>query len=608
LTNTSKKYNFSSFGNIFCDSEEAIIWAFKHKLPKDTLIRTSSPALLFGNNANIVHVESRWSETEMKKFQTTIKNFSEEVFDAVLQIDGVSHEEALCVAQESVAFHRILFKAACLTEKDLVEPRLFVRAKGKNKLRESNLNSPWDLLIGDRENFKVVTYDLADDNWSTLTTEGVTFIERIRIGGIETVIYRLITKFLNKLIGNIYSKYVLIPSENELVIEVASSLALKGVGIREIKPLNINRIAYSEEKLSVIKLKIHDIVKERIKKWVDPRLVLKCETLFFSGVEIKLNSFVSYVDGWKPIISKFKDKKSVLLLNSPGNISGFALTNICKNVGIPIVSAQHGVTKEICATHGESVVSYDINVSDYFLSYNNKSSEVANNSYFSRGKSFTSGISARHLRMKYGLNITNCLLPIVYISTNLYKGNLGGFGAWLTDYDRARNEQKIVSNVLSKLPHKIRYKTYPEENRRYADIDPIISDIKATNNVELFDKKVDMRFLLKEHRVIVTSSATSTLGWCMMTEKPVVFINWKNKMPLTIEAKNSLSNAAFVFNENDDDFHNNLCKFLSKTIEEIEYLWNKKKSARKEFINKFITSYQNGAGKRASELIFNKYY
>jgi hypothetical protein len=176
-----------------------------------------------------------------------------------------------------------------------------------------------------------------------------------------------------------------------------------------------------------------------------------------------------------------------------------------------------------------------------------------------------------------------------------------------TDYGRAIDESKIITNVLGKLPHKVRYKTYPEDNRRYADIDPVLSIIDSANNIELFRKKIDMRYLVFEHRIFVTTCATSTLSWPVMSGKPVVFINQKNNNPLTNKAHASLSKGIFVFDDDDKNFHQNLREFLSQSLEEIERLWEEKEGAREEMIKEYFTAYSSGSGVRAAKIIIQEY-
>ena len=125
--------------------------------------------------------------------------------------------------------------------------------------------------------------------------------------------------------------------------------------------------------------------------------------------------------------------------------------------------------------------------------------------------------------------------------------------------------------------------------------------------MELFSEKIDMRYLIPKYRVFVTTSATSTLGWPVMSEKPVVFINQKNKGPLTDDALVSFSKGLFVFSDDECDFHKKLRKFLSKPIEEIEALWQEKKSARDVMIKRYFSEYKGGSGKRAAKIILKEY-
>ena len=196
--------------------------------------------------------------------------------------------------------------------------------------------------------------------------------------------------------------------------------------------------------------------------------------------------------------------------------------------------------------------------------------------------------------------------PIVFISNNLY--HMGFSISAKTDYKKARDEQNLIGKVLSKLPHKVRYKAYPADNRWYADVDPVLNDVKRADNMELFSKKIDMRYLVSEHRIFVTTGATSTLGWPVMSGKPVVFINQKQYMPLTREAHASLSKGLFVFNDNDENFYRDLREFLSQPLDKIEILWKEKKSAREDMIRDYFSSHESGgAGKRAAQIILKEY-
>jgi len=92
-----------------------------------------------------------------------------------------------------------------------------------------------------------------------------------------------------------------------------------------------------------------------------------------------------------------------------------------------------------------------------------------------------------------------------------------------------------------------------------------------------------------------------------MSGKPVVFINQKNKSPLTDEAHKSLSKGIFIFDADEQDFYKNIRDFLSQPIDEIERLWQEKEGLRKEMLKQYFCAYSSGAGVRAAKVIIQEY-
>jgi hypothetical protein len=610
-----KKHDFSHYKNVFCDSKEALLWAYANGLPSDALIRSSSPAMLWNQNENINHIESQWTEDRMRNFQSSIQSFSEKIYDITISSKSFTHEEALCIANASVFFHKVIFKAACLEKDDMFEPRLFVGIDAPSGRDGNNLNPPWDKLLDKNQKFEKIVYSLKNSNWSALSTKGVSLFRRIKLGGRETLIYRLWTNVSKYLPNSLFRKQILVFNENELLIEAAAELALKGIKIRKIAPVyndvNIDNdeILRNKSKLSMLQVLLEEIVRNRIEEWVNPSIVHSCESLFFQNLDEKFTSFLILRSKWGFLYKEPSIYKRVLMINAPGTIQGLAISSVCRDIGIPIVSAQHGITMEICETIGEVFIGHEINVSDIFLTYNSKAKKISEISHFLNGKAIDVGISNRHLRMALHKPVSgnHVSAPIVYVSTNLYRGNLSAIGSCLTDYKKAKKELLLIDKVLNKLPYRVCYKTYPEENRRYADIDPVISEIGSKHNIDLFNSKIDMRYLIQKHQILISSLATSTLGWLVMSQKPVVFINFYNDNPLTKEAHTALSKGLFLFDSN-DNLYNKLQLFLSHPIEEIERLWLQKKEDREKMINSFFTSSKKGnAGKLAAEIIYDKY-
>jgi hypothetical protein len=608
VENMTQNVDFSKYSNVFCDSLDALDWAYQNGLPKDSIIRSSSPAMLWSKNPQIIHLESRWTVDQMKEFQTTIQKFSEDIFDACKSISGLSHEEALCISKASIAFQRKLFKASCIEPNDLKDKRLVIQVNSKNYGPRNALNPPWKEILAINPKAKFVNYNLLNEKWSALSTYTAPFWKRLQVAGWKTFLYRFFIKLGKCLPSYLFSKQILIPNENELSIEIAFSLALKKCKLVKVeeKPIK-DRINYKA--LKEIDDAIENILEKRIKNWVTPNLTRTCIKMFLNEVHERLELYENWRNTWNYSFSyQTSNMKNILMVNSPVTSKWLPLVNICREQNIPVVSVQHGIQQEINDS-GETFALSDINASDCFIAYNNKSASIAETSKFLLGKAFVSGISSRHLRMKELSKSNTYTVPIVYISTRLYKGNIGGIDTWLTDYDVSQWEYNLVTNVFENLPYKVCYKTYPEETRRYADPD-VLSNYFDSNcrNIELFDKKIDMRYLLNQHQILVTSYATSTLSWAIMSEKPVVFINAKNNGALSEDAYKSFKEGIFVFDDAEEDFIKNLMDFLSKPIDEILELWIEKKIARDLMIKDFFSPYGSISGKRAAEMILEEYF
>ncbi len=607
LKNTNS-VDLSEYNTVFCDSLQALEWAYENGLPKSAIIKSSAPAMLWDKNPKIQNIEARWTVDELEKFQSTILKMTEDIFDVALNISEVERELALAVSRASYQFQRILYKSACLEEGDFVDSRLFIYVDGKTGPAGNMMNSPWEKFLSINPLFSTVNYILKDDNWKVLSTQGVSYWRRFQVAGYETIIYRLATKIMKKIPNWIFTKEILMPNENELNIEIASSLALRGIKVSKIQlqsPSNTENVVSYENTTEIYSV-ILPIMRKRVEQWVTPSAVEVTMSLFESYLKKQIKQFKLLVNGWEQTIVKNDTIKQSVLVNAPGNLKGQALAYVCRKNNIPLISSQHGVTIEISKAHNMLHVAFDNSVINAMFSYNSAIIDIEKNTYFDNSKYHIVGMPLRLIKMKNTQTKDKSLSPIVYISTNLY--HMGFALSQKTDYKRSRYEQNMITEVLSKLPHKVCYKTYPEDNRRYADTDPVFNEVESANNLELFSVKIDMRYLIPKHQVFVTTCATSTLGWPVMSGKPVVFIDQKNNNPLTDDAFSSLAKGLFVFSDDEHNFHKKLRDFLSQPIEEIERLWKEKKSAREEMIKEYFSAYKNGgAGKRAAKIIIREY-
>jgi hypothetical protein len=607
MINKTKLGNLCEYDVVFCDSMKALKQAYKDGLSDLAVVKTSSPSMLWEKKANIQHVEKRWSVEEKKRFLRTVKELSENIFDESLGVNGIGRDAAIVATKSAVTFQRLLYKAACLDENDFLDSRLFIRVGDKDSSVSNSLNSPWDVLLLKNKNFSIVGYQIDADEYNIFNEQKLSKWSRYKLAGMETLFFRLVMKIMPLLPDWLFRRKLLIYRENELIIDIASSLILKGVKVEEFKYPHINNKNIPKIDYSELYSVILPIMQKRVRQWVVKPAEEVVMSLFKEHIKKKMETFDQFTHHLKKSIVVDKNIKTSLMTSAPGNLYGQALSYVCNLRSIPLIAVSHGVTTEISKWHDSVSILFENSVSDAVFYYNRKGSQSQSKSHFDKACHHVVGASSRHIRMKSTSSPSSVLQPIVYISTNLYQGNIGHFGSSNTDYGKAIFEKKIVTKVLGKLPHKVLYKTYPVDNHRYTDLDPVLSDVLNTKNLDLFTEKIDMRYLISNYRILVTTCATSTLGWAVMSRKPVIFINQRETEPLAVDAYASLSKGLFVFDNADDDFHIKLKDFLSKPVDEIEYLWRNKEVFRKKMIVDYFSAYEGGAGARAAKIIVKEY-
>jgi hypothetical protein len=597
---------FSEYDNVFCDSLEAISWAHKHGLSKDAVIYTSSPAILHSDLSNINHIEAGWSKLKLRKFNKEMLKFSEDVFTAIKGLNGVTRGEALLVATESLRFHSFLYKAICLKKDDFYKKLLFIKVDTKLGGYKKDLNSPWDLLLSGNSNFKIHTYIPSKYKFEKMSVKGVSFIDRLKLAGLESIIYRLslnISKFIPK---NLIKKTVLVNKENELAIETIAQLIIKGYVVRKINITDFEGKKLEDFDFSKYRKVLTGLVLKRIEGWVCAEVEKTCVNYWLSIVESKLKYILLNRESYRDVLP-FNNKNIIVFSGSLSNANGLALYDVCNERKIPIVTALHGVTHEISSLVKVRSCRFDSSASDLCLTHTDISSKVHNTTFFSHAQSIAVGLPSRLLRMSSCNKENNSInSSLLYVSTCLYRGNYSAhFVEFENDYLSFQRELGLVSNVFSKMTYTVSYKGYPEENPRYIDEDPLINYVKSVNNIKYIEDKVDVRYLLSEYNIVVTSGATSTIGWLVMTGKPVVFINWKSHMPLTTDAKKYFKDGLFLFDGDRKNFYNDLRLFLETPRNKIQKMWDKKSCSRDVMVKKYFTKYTDKPGERSANIVFN---
>lgn len=289
-----------------------------------------------------------------------------------------------------------------------------------------------------------------------------------------------------------------------------------------------------------------------------------------------------------------------ILTNAVGAPEAAALHAAGRATNVPLVMFQHGVTAEICDPMSRSWPSLEASASDLVCCFNRSLADLANQSRFSQGRSVAVGMP-QELRRSVAKGKAADGPPIWYVSTGLYRGRNALLHLAEPDHQIAAFESRLIDQVLSRLPHGVVYKPYPSQ--RYADGDPVIAHARQRPQITVHEDRGDFRFIAARSRVIVTARATSTMSWCLMAGRPVVFIDIPTQSPLLPEARRMAESALFLFDAGSLDFEHALRSFLAKPIDEIDHLWQQREPARREFIDRFLDTDRGPAGSLAADAV-----
>jgi hypothetical protein len=193
--------------------------------------------------------------------------------------------------------------------------------------------------------------------------------------------------------------------------------------------------------------------------------------------------------------------------------------------------------------------------------------------------------------------------PILFVSTLLYRGYFQNRLEEASDLDKARDEIALIDNVIAQLPHRVAYKPYPA--LRYPDPDPVIAAARRTPNLDIVGAHTDLRYMLGRHRVLVSSRATSTIGWCVMSQRPFVFIDTGDYFTIRPSVREAFRDGTFFFDATEPGWMDALKELLSQPIEQIEARWRAMAAGRNALIEECFSVPKPGAGRRAARAILD---
>lgn len=506
-------------------------------------------------------------------------------------------DRAMVAAALAVQFQPVLYIALCLTRAAARRPITFVVVDHGDAMLNQRFNGAAAELAERLPGVTIARIAAPMDRRIVQPAPpSAGLLDRLRFNPWQSHAYRLEKSLSDRLPLRGRKGTMLILRENELLKESAFYLARRGYAIRSLPTPPARTGPPCALRTAIIRP-----IEARIGALFPPDAAHAVAAFLAEKVCAAEQDYANKRAGFEAALSDAEPMRPrAVLTNLIGPVNGAALHAACRAKGMPSIMFQHGVTPEICQPVSRLWPSIEAAVSDLVCCFNQAVADLGNRSAFRAGNSVAVGMP-RELRHSVGKRVASAGPPIWYVSTGLYRGRNALLHLAEPDHRIAAFETRIVDQVLSRLPHRVMYKPYPSV--RYADGDPVADHARRGAGITVYENRGDFRFLAARSRVIVTARATSTLSWCVMSDRPVVFIDTPTQSPLLPEARRLAEQALFVFDAGEPDFETELRTFLSKSIEEIERLWHERAAVRQEYVDRFLDTNHGPAGRLAADAV-----
>jgi hypothetical protein len=571
---------------VYTDSYE--IAASIHNSNRDVHICSSNPKINLDANLNSIAVEGSLSLEYFTHKQDIIRKTCFDIYTAAINA-GESHPDAVFLARYPLAAHSLIHRYASL--KLIVKNEKFIVFDpdvGNDRSNRLLRSSFVDLFPV--QQFTKVSIKIDKAAGLRVSRDPVTpFLTRLNFEGIYSIIFRLLS-MLSRCINMISFKGIIYYNhENNLLKETLVRLVLKGYGLSPI-PLKsvVRKIDYQLDERDEILL---EALQNPLDRFVeDIALSAVDETAkaeIRNGLSAQIQELRSVNVGVQQAIdSGAMARVAAVFFGFPSSMLDIALIKHLHKNHIPTASFQHGVSREISEEILCVDVLFEASLADVSYVFNQNNKKTLEKSLYPFNEIAVCGLPEDMRRVQKTMQGYNSKAKFLYVSTNLNSGNTGMMcrTGW-SDLEKTKGELAIVEKVLSKLRDGIAYKPY--FSLRYADKSHEVDVAIKAENIDVIDREIDLRYILAPYDLIITSRATSTVGWCAMAGKPLVFLEMHDNR-LSPAARGAFDKAFFVFDALDAEFHNDLLEFLSKPFMEIFALWEDKAEHRQLCIDNFF--------------------
>lgn len=598
--------NFSKI--IFCDSIEALNYFSNRGMLKTALVLTKSPSLLSLKKDNILNIEDNLEESDRIKFRNNSELLIKSFFNKIKDYNDGKHSIFLTAKFSAFLFY--VFNAMLIKEEYISKKFIIASPRVKNKILEEAVTTSFESILKEHKNCEIIKIPIRVTKERSARGESkINIFNRLKSVGFNGLIWfviNLLSKYKfwrkNNKVGTIFY--------NELVRGISISYMLHNFRTvvnykNHINFFNKNNIISDTNNHVNNLCDLSSTVLEEAFKDIKP-IIIK-NNLKKLWHEILTNEIHNYENYYTAADNFLKHNKSlkVLVTGYIEPVKAAALYQTCKSKNVSLITCQHGITRELIDKPMLKAINFENTFSDHFFCFNQYGKYITEKSFFHtfNKKIYIVGLPKDYFYQKL-FNKPLKYNSILYVSTFLLSGGRPNILAAPSDFSMVKWEKELINNVFTKIKSKLDFKPYPAF--RYADDDEVIKSIKNHNNIRLVGAYKDLRYIINNYKLIITSGATSTVSWCVQTTKPLIYIDRKGPSKLSQKAKVDFEGAFFVFSDETLGWEKLLIEFINQPLKNIIAEWECKYDKRKTIVKEYFGEKQNMVGVNAIEEIIKQ--
>ena len=423
---------------------------------------------------------------------------------------------------------------------------------------------------------------------------------------------------------------VLIESENELLRETMGWLALRFIALQKIPSRKNIRLAKGHTETDECDLDINKgakiiyrnigmIIQRGLKdlNWFNPEQITAITQYIVWRYAGTLSRFGSQMRSYCNCIDNqimYLPNKTAILSNGTVGPEAKWLHDHLKASNTPVFNFEHGVTTGLSKhsnckldftemTNCDSAFVYSENSATNFKSNPNTQATI----YAFGAPTVTRKINFQSLQkylLRFALKTPVQSPTVMHVDTLAFLGNMRAGPYAYTESEIVNFHRRLVSEAYHDLNKwTVLFKEYPTQRFQYS---PSVKEYAGTLKNMKHSGQEDFRYLRTVADVVVTTMPSSTLGWCVGANVPLIWLESPITPLLNDEALVDFKNSFFVIDMKDNDWPFQMKALLNGGLMDIRKKWINKSEARARTIEKYIFGPDISSGKACADAIITK--